>query len=285
MRQVKRIALLLALLLSLTLTAPVWADVIDEPPNDFFVTHEAACEYDRRWYCANSPRGYVNFREAPGGRVTEQAENGARVLSTVLYQDWVLVEYYGDVYWEGWAPRSELSVVYDDISFIEECGSQFVPCDRELVDALLSARESRYVVYWPYPNAERARDVQWKTDESIANMANHITALYTDPEGYVWGQTRMFDYWVCLSALDGGDGQVTFDLPGGATTPYPKPRVVSVRELPPIEFYPAQEPKPPLANYLPALLVLLVVLLSGAALWFFYGKKRNKGGTPCDTPN
>ena len=155
MRQVKRIALLLALLLSLTLTAPVWADVIDEPPNAFFVTHEAACEYDRRWYCANSPRGYVNFREAPGGRVTEQAENGARVLSTVLYQDWVLVEYYGDVYWEGWAPRSELSVVYDDISFIEECGSQFVPCDRELVDALLSARESRYVVYWPYPNAER----------------------------------------------------------------------------------------------------------------------------------
>ena len=176
-------------------------------------------------------------------------------------------------------------MVYDDISFIEECGSQFVPCDRELVDALLSARESRYVVYWPYPNAERARDVQWKTDESIANMANHITALYTDPEGYVWGQTRMFDYWVCLSALDGGDGQVTFDLPGGATTPYPKPRVVSVRELPPIEFYPAQEPKPPLANYLPALLVLLVVLLSGAALWFFYGKKRNKGGTTCDTPN
>ena len=144
MRQVKRIALLLALLLSLTLTAPVWADVIDEPPNDFFVTHEAACEYDRRWYCANSPRGYVNFREAPGGRVTEQAENGARVLSTVLYQDWVLVEYYGDVYWEGWAPRSELSVVYDDISFIEECGSQFVPCDRELVDALLSARAVSY---------------------------------------------------------------------------------------------------------------------------------------------
>ncbi len=273
-------ALLLTALLALSMALPAWADVLDVPPNDFFVEHEEECEYDHRLYYANSPKGYVNFREAPGGRVIRQEENGVRLLSNARYQDWVFVEYYGDTYWDAWVPLSELSVVYDEISFAEEYSDQFTPCDREQVEALLSDREDGYVVYWDYPNAERARYVQWEEAEVFARMADHITDLYTDPEGCVWALGCQLDYWVCLSAPEAGDGQMEYDRPDGTAAPYPRPRVVSVREAPPIKFYPAREPVPPLSNYLPAGLVGGAVALSAAALWFFYRKKPAKGDSP-----
>ena len=157
-------ALLLTALLAASMALPAWADNIARPFNDFFMEHEEECEFIHRWYCLNSPAGYVNFREAPGGRVVHQEKNGPEVLVEELYQDWALTSYiHGQemAYVEAWVPLSELSVVYDEISFTEECGDQFTPCDQEQVDALLSAREDGYVVYWDFPYAERARYVQW----------------------------------------------------------------------------------------------------------------------------
>ena len=265
------------LILALVLTIPAFADMIDVPDNDFWMEHQEEMEYCHRWYTINSPRGYVNFREAPGGRVVHQEKNGPLVMGEDRYQGWLFVSYIdngGLDYVVGWVKEEELSPRYDSLSFYEEYGETFVPCGAETVAAYLLARESSYVVYWEYPNAETAVYAEEKTEEDFAEMSSRISVTYTDPEGYLWGQDARTDLWICLSALDAGEGQEgTLKLyhSNGTPTPYKAPRVVSVREIPETDLYPAREPVPPWV--FPTALVALVTLLSAAALWLLYGRR------------
>lgn len=298
MRHVKLTVLLLAALLTLALMPVASADSIWYPENDFIEKHESECDFTVRRYFINSPKGYIDGLDTPGGRVIYQAENGAEVGVYATYRDWGCIgcpregaelsdDWFDNNARGAWVPLEDLSLIYDRIAFEEDFAGELVPGDQAAVDTFLSARQGDSMVVWPYPNAERA-EWAWSNGGWVYENAGSrgFDYTYTDPEGHLWGSCclpEFKDVWICLDAPDAGDGYTEIAQSDGSKIPNPKPRVVSVRALPEIELYPAREPQPPRANYLPALLVLLAVVLSAAALWFFYGKKRNKGGTTCDT--
>lgn len=279
-------ALVLALLLTLLLALPAFADEIWYPDNDFLSTHYGECEiYPRqRSYYANSRRGYLNLRSSPGGQVLQQVKNGERLTGTARYQDWICVVCDDQAEAALWAPAKELSLIYDYIAFAEDYSGQLSPGTGEAVETFLASREGDNLVVWPYPNAERA-DWAWDNGGWVYETVSlqGFTYTYTDPEGYLWGACCLPEFgnvWLCLNAPDAGDGYTEIaQLEGGQVTfiPNPKPRIVSVREIPADERYPAREPVPPYV--LPGALVGLVTLLSAAALRIFYGRKRKKGGS------
>ena len=286
----KRLAALpLTALLSLSLTIPASADAIWEPENAYYEFHQWWCERSQRTYLANSPAGFVNIRTSPHGRVVHQVENGVSLTSMYLYKNDIYITAWG-VGAEGWVSLDDMSLIYDYIFFEEEFADQLSPGTPEAAAIFLSSREGDNLVAWPSPNAKNAlwawSNGGWVYD---AVSTGGFEYTYTDPEGHLWGACylrEIGDVWLCLDAPDAGDGHTEIAQSDGSKIPNPKPRVVSVREVPDVTLYPAKEPvPPPFGGLLPAILSAAAVLLSAAALWFFYGKKRNKGGAPCDTPN
>lgn len=288
-------ALLLTSLLALSLALPTWTDSLWYPENDFADAHYRDCDFTVRHGFANSPKGCIDGLDQPDGRVIYQTENGSKVTVYATYQDWGCIgcpeegaepsDNWRDNEARGaWVPLSDLALTYDHLSFQKEFADQLVPGDQAAVDTLLAAREDDTIVLWPYPNAAEAEwagaNGDWAYD-SIEVYGFDYT--YTDPEGLLWGTCYLHgfqDVWVCLSAPAAGDGHTELYRQTDQTyVPNPNPRLASVRALPEVTVYPPQEPVPPAESHLPALLVLLTVLLSAAALWFFYGKKHNKGGT------
>lgn len=278
MRHTKLTALFLTMLLALSLTLPAYADVIWEPDNRFYENHRGDCEYHNRNYLANSPEGYVSLRGAPSGAVTDRVENGQRLNVYYIYEDWGYIS--GSV--EGWAPLSELSLIYDYLSFEEEHGDEILPVDKALTDPLFDAylqTGKTTLVIWPYPNAEHFS--HYYTGDQGLELLNALkeygVSTYTDEEGHLWGFCSYLygnrNFWILLDDPSAGDGvpPAPEDIPNSEIGE----RIVSVREIPEIPLVPARKPPlPPAATLLTGGLVAIAVLLSGSALWFFYGRKR-----------
>lgn len=278
MRHTKLTALLLAVLLALSLTLPASADVIWEPDNRFYENHRGDCEYHNRNYLANSPDGYVALRGAPGGTVTDRVENGQRLNVCYIYEDWGYIS--GSA--EGWAPLSDLSLIYDYLSFEEEHGDEILPVDKAVTDPLFDAylqTGKTTLVIWSYPNAEHFS--HYYTGDQGLELLNALKEYgvftYTDEEGHLWGFCSYLyghrNFWILLDDPSAGDGvpPAPEDIPNSEIGE----RIVSVREIPKIPLAPARKPPlPPTATLLTGGLVAIAVLLSGGALWFFYGRKR-----------
>ena len=185
MRHTKLTALFLALLLALSLTLPASADVLWEPDNRFYENHRGDCEYHNRSYTANSPQGYVDVRSAPDGVVIAQVENGQRLNVYFLYQDW---GYVNTASTEGWAPLSDLALIYDDRSFEEEHGDEILPVDKALTDPFFDAylkTGKTTLVIWPYPNAEHFSH-HYTGDQGLEllnALKEYGVFTYTDEEG------------------------------------------------------------------------------------------------------
>lgn len=278
---------LLAVLLALAMALPAFADAIWEPENRFYQRHQEECAHHGEYYLANSPQGYLNICAAPHGRVIHQEKNGVEILIFMTWEDWGFFEFWnttGQTEW-GWVPMAELAPLYDYRAFARDYAGQLLPADqavtRPLLEAYLQSGRTALVV-WPYPNAQEA---SWCYEEAPRGLRNleekDFYQTFTDEEGHLWaftGHQRNSAYdncWFLLDDLGAGDGLYA-PADGGESAV--GPRIVSVREVPEVTMYPAKEPTPPIENYLPAILSAAAVLLSAAALRFFYGKKRNKGG-------
>lgn len=280
MRHIRLTALLLALLLSLSLALPAFADVLWEPDNRFYRDHYGDCQYHNRSYTTNSSKGYVDIRSAPDGVVTAQAENGQRVNVYFTYQDWGYISNTGI---EGWAPLSDLSLIYDYRSFEAEHGDEILPVDKSVTDPLFDAyleTGKTTLVIWSYPNAERFSHYYTGDQglELLEGLKEYGVFTYTDEEGHLWGYCSYLyghrNFWILLDDPSAGDG-VPRDSEDEQNSGVGE-RIVSVREIPKTVIAPAQKPPlPPAATLLTAGLVAAAVLLSGGALWMFYGKKRH----------
>ena len=213
----KRIsALLLAAALACALTVPALADVIWTPEDDFYTAHASACTPVNRRYCANSPEGHCGIWSEPGGSLLADAKNGTEWSVSFTYDAsgvlWGLVEYdaaanpsdylswtEGHKSGTGWAPMSELTVIYDGQSFREEHGGEFAPYGGQFDDLLSS--DDRRVIVWSYPGSgEIVGDFSHLDHGYAPSLA--VDTQWTDADGRVWGRV---DYylgargWACLS--------------------------------------------------------------------------------------
>ena len=242
----KWISLLFAALLALSLAVPAAADVIWEPEDAFYKKHADDCTLLQRSFYANGADGYINLYESPESAfVTGQLENGAQLYIDWQYEDWGYLE--GDK--SGWVPLGDLQIIYDYLSFAEEYGDEFLPYDAAQYRPLMETWAGDTLALWPYPGAAEAQNVWQGAADAMAELRqNGFDNIFVDEEGYTWGY-RAYLYgnrnvWVCLD--DPGD------------------RIFTVRQVDQPELVPAATPKPPLFNYVP--LTLGVVIAAAATL-------------------
>lgn len=258
---------LLTLAMLLVLSAPAYADVMWEPGGDrFYESHRDQCEYNTRSYYANGLDGFVTLWDAPNGSMVKaQYENGEALWVGYTYQEeWALVSQWEDgKEISGWVSLSELSLIYDSISFQEEYGDRIRPYSGEFADY---AGDAAKVNFYEYPGAEEIKQT-WETDgdwhvldnlTGTAENDSYISKVFTDEGGRTWGYVSYMyghlEAWFCLDEPDGTDFPV---------------REVSAQEL-----TPPQTPVLPAGGYVPYVLVAAVVAATGGLLFFFYGKRR-----------
>ena len=76
----KILALFMAVLMALSLTATALADVVWEPRNSFYETHHSQCTYLGRSYYANGPDGFVTLWDAHCRRPVRKRDCAERIL-------------------------------------------------------------------------------------------------------------------------------------------------------------------------------------------------------------
>ena len=256
---------LLALLTLLALAAPAYADIMWEPDNSFYRKHQDECTYVDRNYYANGPEGFVTLYSAPGGGIVQgQYRNGFSLHVYHRYQDWGCVTVFGNEgQVSGWAPMSELELIYDYIAFEEEYADRITAYNGEFADY---EGDAAAVNFYAYPGAPQIRQTwdtagEWHVLENLTGSTDghsYISSIFVDEDGRTWGYVNyMYGHlnsWFCLDEPDGTD--------------FP------VRDVSAPSLIPAQTPVLPVSAYVPYILVGLVVAVTAGMLVFFYGKRK-----------
>ncbi len=198
MKRVKRILVLVLLCMTVaSLGIPSFADVIVEPKDVFYMTHSDECVYNNyRQYTVNTEHGHAYLYVSPASDMTVSGyPNGANVTVSWLYTDgegesWGLVSDGG-----GWFKMSDLTVVYDSFSFLEEHDDEM----EEYVQGTYSitASDEAPVPMWNYPG-EKCDTFFYHDD-----VAEYVQRTYTDADGNIWGYIVYYmgqrNIWVCMS--------------------------------------------------------------------------------------
>lgn len=221
-------ALILALAVACALAAPASADVLWEPMNSFYDAHRDECEYEGRSYLANGAQGYVTILDAPGsaGQVYN-VPNAESIFAGYRWTAadgtrWYACEYAlpmaGGEGWDwkqGWAPASEIALIYDHLCFEEDHGDEFAEYDGS-GDAL------KKVCLYSYPGGMLQNTLE--EDQAYQPFAETFEKLYTDEQGRRWAFIGYYmgrqNAWACLDDplnedLGTGVPQTVFQVRGG----------------------------------------------------------------------
>ena len=262
----KKLCLLLVLLLTMTLS--VQADVLWEPENDFYQKHYDECERLGRPYMVNSPDGFITVWDAPDGSMVEgQFTNGTQMTVHFLYDNWGVIGYYGEEkHIEGWVDMNDMVPVYDHIAFAEEYADQIKEYNGEFADY---AGEDEVFNFYEYPGASEIshwfqinRDV---LERLQSTDRNYIKSVFVDEDGKTWGYVGYLygqvNAWFCMDDPDGVNDESRNDFP--------------IREVAADHLHPAKEPVMPAKARLPYILTGSVTGATAGVLFYFFKKKRD----------
>ena len=204
----------LALLFTLLLLVPslAFGDVIVEPDNSFYRTHQQECQHrEGRTFLANGPEGSLNLYTAPNGTVAETLKNGAAFYCQWTYTDkqdavWGFSERHG-----AWAPLGYTLIEYDYLAFREEHASE--------IKAPSGSTSVQYqtVYLYRYPGAPNPLE--------MGNLDLTAEQLYTDEQGRQWGYVSYIygirNKWFCLD--DPANSQLTGEAKAAVPSGYKAP--------------------------------------------------------------
>ena len=202
----KLLSLVLAAVLALALSAPVCADVIFEPQDNFYERHADECEYYDRSCYINGKRGYAEVYSSPNAsRPDAVIPNGALYWVSWTWKGWACIEYDpaaldgscgGST---GWVKLEDMSLKYDGASFFAEHSTEIVTDGMTLT---LTVEQDNDICVYEYPGSGELRR-QGLGAYGDGSDDVEFTTLYTDLEGRVWGYLGYFyghvDGWLCLS--------------------------------------------------------------------------------------
>ncbi len=187
-------SLIFALVLMLSMSTAVLADVIWIPDDLFLNQHMKDCERTDRSYRALTE---VKVYEDPESR---------KVLWTMVEGDTCWIYYtYEDAdgnLWGctenietcevGWIPLAYTELVYDHISFEEDYGHLFTQESGVLDETYVG----QTIYFWRYPGYEFGYQVP------VESYPPDYWHTYTDEDGRVWGYTGYYmgwkGYWFCV---------------------------------------------------------------------------------------
>jgi len=198
------IVLLVACFLFMS-TGAARADVVGWDPtgNNFFKRHISECVYLGRSFQVNGTEGSVSVRSEPSAKnVVSTIENDEIIYLeySCLYKGkyWGFLPPYHEAWWfplSGWVEIDQLLVLYDSVSFQEDCLSEFYAYTGDFYEI----KKARAVVAWSYPGSGVAL---W-TVANIDTANFRVLYAYPDAQGREWGFVTHFygssDIWVCLS--------------------------------------------------------------------------------------
>ncbi|MBR2046963.1 MAG: hypothetical protein IJ960_00015 [Oscillospiraceae bacterium] len=238
----KLVNLLLALVLILSMTPAVYADVIYIPEDSFLDGHWQECTEVRRGYVA---RTEVTVYESPkSGKVEGKLSEGegSHVYYTWTDEDGILWGYLEHYVPDanaimGWVPMAYMALQYDHISFAEDYGDQFQYLDKWLY--LDDSYLGQVIYFWNYPGSDYCDS--WEAGDN-ADYLPAYDVIYIDAQGHRWGYVGYHmgfrDVWLCVS-----------DPTADFATLYPNgsPEVEITEPLPPLpqaEIKPGSSPMP-----------------------------------------
>ncbi len=198
MKTMKKIfAFVLIITVVISASLPVFADVIIEPLDSFYAAHRDECVYNNyRQYTVNTAEGHAYLYASPESAITVKGyPNGETVTITWIYTDTNGEAWGIESNDSGWFLMSDLTVIYDSYSFIEDHKGEMT----EYIDGTYSIEtsESQLAVMWNYPGN--------KSDYffNYGNIAEYVQSTYTDESGTVWGNIGYYmgsrNVWVCMS--------------------------------------------------------------------------------------
>ncbi len=206
----KALAFLFVLLL--LVPALAFADVIVEPDNSFYRTHQSECQHRTgRTYLANGPDGTLDLYTAPAGTVAETLNNGTAFYCQWTYTDkegavWGFSERHGT-----WAPLGYTLVQYDETAFEEDHKSE--------ITAVTDRTGAEYATVYLYEYPGASDFIQ------LDNVGLGAEKLYTDEQGRQWGFVSYIyairDRWFCLDEPANPDlaGEKKAAVPSGFQAP------------------------------------------------------------------
>ncbi len=193
----KLLSLAIVLFIALSSFMTVSADLIFEPTDDFYTEHSSECPLTERFFTVCEATYSVS---EPGSKDTlDTLSEGLQIYISNTYTDdsgtvWGLIQFSSV---SGWVPMGYLEVRYDDISFIDEFGSEF---SNETDDLRITENKLSKLVFWNFPGSKDYTEMEpW--DNSYQDMG--FSHSYTDPDGTVWGYVSYFygmRGWINVSA-------------------------------------------------------------------------------------
>ncbi len=207
-KKIALFSLILATFFSFCL--PAFADVIVEPSDLFYNTHKDECDHrDFRQYTVNTEDGYAYIYVSPGSSQTVKGiSNGEVVGFQWFYTDKDGEEWGVRTGESGWFRMSDLTLIYDALSFLEEYADEIR--DYEEGSYFLEATEENPVERWKYPGVKYESSPMTNGDVSSC-----VQKIYTDEQGVVWGyipyRSGRRNFWVCLSEGEKVENPVSSD--------------------------------------------------------------------------
>ena len=205
----KKVCVSLVLLIALFLTTfhfVVLADMIFEPPDDFYQKHYRDCSNLNRNFYANGESGFISVKTEPGSnKEVTVIENGEVLNISFTYdlrgRQWGVIALYSSSNWvTGWIPMDDLVLAYDYISFEEDHRDEFYHYsgDYELLF------ETDEIVFWTWPGSGEIVLVSGSgyRDAELERNWLYAAFAYKDGEGREWGLISYFyamkNTWICL---------------------------------------------------------------------------------------
>ncbi len=160
------------------------------------------CEYgDGRYYQANGADGTITLWNFPNSiRRIAEYKNGTEFKVVWLYTDennvvWTVLEDYveepikgsksGETqreYFSGWVRMSDLLLVYDHISFVEEHEKLLVPFEGQINPAHNLAD----FIYWDYPGSEKINETWFNEHIVLEPGDEQFLYAYFDENDRPW---------------------------------------------------------------------------------------------------
>ena len=253
-------AFVLGVILVISLLSPLLtghADVLYEPDNKFFERNREKMRSLGRSFYANGEDGYVTLHLEPGSRrQVATVENGGFIYIMFTYDDgsnqWGVAELNSHPDRPtGWVRMDQLHAVYDEISFRDEHGSEFIK--REYDVASLDTEREGDIVLWIWPGSGKISSVLEHFLKGLEPGIITGSIIYLDEEGHEWG---FFSGYI----MGYRNGWIYLDDPSNHEIPAFNPSPVP-------DLYPARSPDGSQGSlYLPILAISLVSLAAIVSL-------------------
>lgn len=269
----KAITLFICAIAAVGLTLGAAADVLFEPEDSFYQSHVDECSYYGRHYIINGERGCAAVYSSPKAKNADAVlPNGSDFYVEWVYNgEWAYVQYDARTLAEswngksGWLRMSDMTPAYDSEAFCADHESEIYDGERTL-----HVEENGEMRLWTYPGSGESMGIAVNYGGKADDVG--FAEYFTDPEEREWGYLSYYygraNAWVCLDDPENAELQ-----PDG-----------NRRERDIVPAASQEEMKAVLREVTgagpgtAAICAAGVVVIAGAILIYFVGKKRKSRG-------